>query len=208
MTQDTRKDRRVKIVSLNVRYKSATVDEFIDNHAHDVSRGGIYIKTGSPFPPGTLLKFEIRLASDQALITGVGRVVWKRDTVQGTGDRPAGMGVKFIKIDEPSKTVIDRLVNTRSDAGRAYESESESPSPEATPAPVAAAPARPPSPAPAGNRVGKSTMLGIGAQSAAGPARRRRPRRPLRARRDRAAAGCSRRRTPKPTCRRSKSRPS
>ena len=154
MTQDTRKDRRVKIVSLNVRYKSATVDEFIENHAHDVSRGGIYIKTGSPFPPGTLLKFEIRLVSDQALIMGVGRVVWKRDTTQGTGDRPAGMGVKFIKIDEPSKSVIDKLMNTRSDAGRAYESEAEataSPS-DAVPSAVRAAP----------SRVGKSTMLGVG----------------------------------------------
>jgi uncharacterized protein (TIGR02266 family) len=154
MTQDTRKDRRVKIVSLNVRYKSATVDEFIENHAHDVSRGGIYIKTGSPFPPGTLLKFEIRLVSDQALIMGVGRVVWKRDTTQGTGDRPAGMGVKFIKIDEPSKAVIDRLMSTRSDAGRAYESEAEataSPS-DAAPSAVRAAP----------SRVGKSTMLGVG----------------------------------------------
>jgi uncharacterized protein (TIGR02266 family) len=157
MTQDTRKDRRVKIVSLNVRYKSATVDEFIENHAHDVSRGGIYIKTGSPFPPGTLLKFEIRLSSDQAVITGVGRVVWKRDTVQGSGERPSGMGVKFIKIDDPSKTVIDKLVNSRADAGRAYESESETPGPEA-PAPAVAA-----SPAPrASNRIGKSTMLGIG----------------------------------------------
>ena len=127
MNQDTRKDRRVKIVSLNVRYKSATVDEFIENHAHDVSRGGIYIKTANPFPPGTLLKFEIRLASDQAVIAGVGRVVWKRDAGTSNGERPAGMGVKFIKIDEPSKTVIDRLVNTKSDAGKAYESEAEMP---------------------------------------------------------------------------------
>ena len=164
MTQDTRKDRRVKIVSLNVRYKSATVDEFIENHAHDVSRGGIYIKTGSPFPPGTLLKFEIRLASDQAVITGVGRVVWKRDTSQGTSERPSGMGVKFIKIDEPSKTVIDRLVNSRSDAGRSYESESEMPHAEPTPA---AAAARPISNRPAANRVGKSTMLGIGSVAGA-----------------------------------------
>jgi uncharacterized protein (TIGR02266 family) len=121
MTQDTRKDRRVKIVSLNVRYKSATVDEFIENHAHDVSRGGIYIKTGNPFPQGTLLKFEIRLASDQTVITGVGRVVWKREAAQG--EQPAGMGVKFIKVDDSSKVVIDRLVTTRSDAGKAFESE-------------------------------------------------------------------------------------
>jgi uncharacterized protein (TIGR02266 family) len=124
MTQDTRKDRRVKIVSLNVRYKSATIDEFIENHAHDVSRGGIFIKTANPFPPGTLLKFEIRLASDQAVIAGVGRVVWKRDA-GSLGDHPSGMGVKFIKIDEPSKVVIDRLVNTREDAGKAYEASDE-----------------------------------------------------------------------------------
>ena len=122
-TQDTRKDRRVKIVSLNVRYKSATVDEFIENHAHDVSRGGIYIKTANPFPSGTLLKFEIRLASDQAVITGVGRVVWQRDTAHGTIDRPSGMGVKFIKVDDTSKAIIDRLVTTKADAGKAYESE-------------------------------------------------------------------------------------
>jgi uncharacterized protein (TIGR02266 family) len=122
MTQDTRKDRRVKIVSLNVRYKSATVDEFIENHAHDVSRGGIFIKTANPFPSGTLLKFEIRLASDQAVIAGVGRVVWKRDAGV-LGEHPSGMGVKFIKIDDPSKVVIDRLVNTREDAGKAYENE-------------------------------------------------------------------------------------
>jgi uncharacterized protein (TIGR02266 family) len=144
MTQDTRKDRRVKIVSLNVRYKSATVDEFIENHALDVSRGGIYIKTGNPFPPGTLLKFEIRLASDQAVIAGVGRVVWKRDAGTATAERPAGMGVKFIKIDEPSKSVIDKLVSARADAGRAFESEAEGPSTVEEPAPKVAAPAAAP----------------------------------------------------------------
>src|SRR5580658_1967540 len=183
MTQDTRKDRRVKIVSLNVRYKSATVDEFIENHAYDVSRGGIYIKTANPFPPGTLLKFEIRLASDQAVIAGVGRVVWKRDAASSNGERPAGMGVKFIKIDEPSKTVIDKLVNTRSDAGRAYESEAEAPTTSAelpavkvTPAPAAVHAAPPPaaaavphaaSPTPGAGQATplaprKATMMGLG----------------------------------------------
>lgn len=177
MTQDTRKDRRVKIVSLNVRYKSATVDEFIENHALDVSRGGIYIKTGNPFPQGTLLKFEIRLASDQAVITGVGRVVWKRESAHGTGDRPAGMGVKFIKIDDPSKAVIDRLTNARPDAGRAFESEPEGPphgasSPPAarpvTPAPPAAARAavRPPGASSPAAPAMKATMVGLGSVTA------------------------------------------
>jgi uncharacterized protein (TIGR02266 family) len=147
MTQDTRKDRRVKIVSLNVRYKSATVDEFIENHAHDVSRGGIYIKTATPFPQGTLLKFEIRLASDQTVITGVGRVVWKREAAEG--EQPAGMGVKFIKVDDSSKVVIDRLVTTKSDAGKAFESE---PDPTAHARPSAPAEALGPPSSPPGSK--------------------------------------------------------
>src|SRR6202042_84768 len=168
MTQDTRKDRRVKIVSLNVRYKSATVDEFIENHAHDVSRGGIYIKTANPFPPGTLLKFEIRLASDQAVIAGVGRVVWKRDAGTSNGERPAGMGVKFIKIDEPSKTVIDRLVNTKADAGKAFESEAEMPAafldaPAVKVAPPGATAKAAPVPGTPGSLPPrKATMMGLG----------------------------------------------
>jgi uncharacterized protein (TIGR02266 family) len=161
MTQDTRKDRRVKIVSLNVRYKSATVDEFIENHAHDVSRGGIYIKTGNPFPQGTLLKFEIRLASDQTVITGVGRVVWKREAAQG--EQPAGMGVKFIKVDDSSKVVIDRLVSTRSDAGKAFESELD---PTALPRSGSGAESMAPQSSPAGT---KRQMTPHKPASSAGP---------------------------------------
>src|SRR3954470_24806829 len=123
MSQDTRKDKRANVVSLNVRYKSATVDEFIENHSHDVSKGGLFVKTPTPFPPGTLLKFEIRLAGDKSVISGVGRVVWKREPTQAGADKPAGMGVKFIKIDEASRTVIDKLVSQKVGAGSAYTSD-------------------------------------------------------------------------------------
>ncbi|MGA2447800.1 MAG: TIGR02266 family protein [Polyangiaceae bacterium] len=170
MTQETRKERRVKIVSLNVRYRSATLEEFIENHAHDVSRGGIFIKAANPFPPGTLLKFEIRLVNDQAVISGVGRVVWKRDAGAAVGDSPSGMGVKFIKLDEPSKAVIDRLVSTKADAGTAFETESgEAPS-AAPPAPSSQTHrGRPPPPPPHGAMAvptRKPTMIGVGAPAA------------------------------------------
>jgi uncharacterized protein (TIGR02266 family) len=125
MTEDTRKDKRAKIVSLNVRYKSATVDEFIENHSHDVSKGGIFIKTPTPFPPGTLIKFEIRIANDKAVIMGVGRVVWKREPSQSAGERPSGMGVKFIKIDDSSRSLIDRVVAEKEGAGASYATENE-----------------------------------------------------------------------------------
>jgi uncharacterized protein (TIGR02266 family) len=168
MTQDTRKDPRAKIVSLNVRYKSATVDEFIENHSHDVSKGGIFIKTSTPFPQGTLLKFEIRLAGDQAVIAGVGRVVWKREPSTAGAERPAGMGVKFIKIDENSRAVIDRLVNAKEDAGSAFTAElkdSIAPkgAPEKTTPGIGGGASVPPRP-------GKSTLLGVGMTGSVPPA--------------------------------------
>src|SRR4029079_3284444 len=113
MAQDTRKDPRAKVLSMTVRYKSATVDEFIEHHSHDVSRGGIFIKTPPPFPPGTLLKFEIRIQDEQSVLAGVGRVVWKRDAGETATEPPAGMGVKFLNIDDKSKGRIQRLVESQ-----------------------------------------------------------------------------------------------
>ena len=184
MTQDTRKDRRVKIVSLNVRYKSATVDEFIENHSYDVSKGGIFIKTPNPFPPGTLLKFEIRLSGDQAVIAGVGRVVWKRDNAQSVTERPPGMGVKFIKIDDASKQVIDKLIAVKADAGRGFDAEVGIADGASEMAPAAAATSGPAKLTPIGGIAKtpsvtgtaatsamqrKATMMGIGAVSASQP---------------------------------------
>src|SRR5262252_5407154 len=123
MAQDTRKDPRAKVLTMTVRYKSATVDEFIEHHSHDVSRGGIFIKTPSPFLPGTLLKFEIRIADDKPMLQGVGRVVWKREPAGAGPDKPAGMGVKFIKVDEASRALIDRLVMSKGGAVSAYDAE-------------------------------------------------------------------------------------
>src|SRR3954468_19368729 len=110
MAQHTRKDPRAKVLSMTVRYKSATVDEFIEHHSHDVSRGGIFIKTPSPFLPGMLLKFEIRIAYDKAMLQVMVRAMCKREPAAAGPDKPAGMGVKFIKVDEASRALIDRLV--------------------------------------------------------------------------------------------------
>jgi uncharacterized protein (TIGR02266 family) len=99
---------------MTVRYRSATLNEFIEHHSYDVSRGGLFIKTPSPFAPGTLLKFEVKIAEDQRVLQGVGRVVWKRDAGVGP-EEPAGMGIKFIKLDDASKAVIERLIASRGD---------------------------------------------------------------------------------------------
>jgi len=118
---DTRKDKRAP-VSLKVRFKSATVDEFVEHYSNDVSHGGLFIKSKQPMAVGTLLKFELQLKDESKLIQGVGRVVWKREASDAGGDaNPAGMGIKFIKMDPESRGLVDKIVDQRGTEPGQYE---------------------------------------------------------------------------------------
>jgi uncharacterized protein (TIGR02266 family) len=115
---ETRRDHRAPI-ALKIRYKSASVDEFAEQYAADISRGGVFIKSKSPLDVGTLLKFELQLKDETELVAGVGRVVWIRKLEDAYEDHPAGMGIKFVKMDGQSRSFVEDLVNKRgTDLGR------------------------------------------------------------------------------------------
>src|SRR5512139_1831145 len=118
---DTRKDKRAP-VSLKVRFKSATLDEFVEHYSIDISRGGLFIKSKSPMAIGTLLKFEFQLKDEASLIHGVGRVVWTREAAQASEHAPAGMGIKFIKMDPESRQFVQNIVEARQGAPGSFES--------------------------------------------------------------------------------------
>src|SRR5687768_10729459 len=108
---EQRKDSR-SAASLKVKYKSATVDEFVLQFGTDVSRGGIFIKTKSPLEAGALLKLELQLSTAAAVISGIGRVAWRRVASQDPA-KPPGMGIKFIKLEPASQAIVDRIVAQR-----------------------------------------------------------------------------------------------
>lgn len=109
---DARKDRRT-LLSLKIRYKSATLEDFIERYSMDISRGGVFIKAKKPLAVGTLLKFEFVLQDQSILIHGVGRVAWRREEHEADASNPAGMGIKFIKMDPESRSTVDRIVEKR-----------------------------------------------------------------------------------------------
>jgi hypothetical protein len=97
---------------------------------------------------------------------GVGRVVWKREPPDTSSERPAGMGVKFIKIDEQSKKLIDQLVSSRGEGTAAFE-QGEAPASAVPSIPAAAFQEKVPEPEPSGRPVTmrKATMIGLGAMA-------------------------------------------
>jgi len=113
---DARKDKRT-LLSLKIRYKSATLEDFIERYSSDISRGGVFIKAKKPLAVGTLLKFEFMLQDESTLIHGVGRVVWRREDADASPQDPAGMGIKFIKMDADSRAVVQKIADDRARPG-------------------------------------------------------------------------------------------
>ncbi|MBN1653985.1 MAG: PilZ domain-containing protein [Deltaproteobacteria bacterium] len=103
----TRKSERA-LVSIVARYRSPLFFEYVNERCYDLSQGGMFIKSSNPVNPGTLLKLECVVNDGPEKIRGVARVVWVRraDLAQG----PAGMGVKFIKLEPGSEKLIERII--------------------------------------------------------------------------------------------------
>ncbi len=86
--------------------------QFLEQHARDISEGGMFLRSQAPPPPGTRLRFAIRLADGFPLIQGEGEVVWRRERREGPFD-PPGMGVRFLSLEEQGRELVRRLVEER-----------------------------------------------------------------------------------------------
>jgi Tfp pilus assembly protein PilZ len=101
------------------RYPSATTDELVAKHAQDVSESGILLRASSTLPIGKLVHFEIELSNGEVVLTGAGRIAWRRDAPDG--ERPAGVGVKFLDLDEVSQGLVDRLLAAKKEVVSEFE---------------------------------------------------------------------------------------
>lgn len=89
---------------------------FFIEYSANISLTGMFIKTEAPKLPGSIFIFEIWLGDEHRLVHGLGEVMWVRMEDQGT-DRPSGMGVRFLKIDDESLAVVERVVSEHVEKG-------------------------------------------------------------------------------------------
>ncbi|HEY2728819.1 MAG TPA: TIGR02266 family protein [Polyangia bacterium] len=97
-------------VSLRIKFRSATLDQFIERYAVDVSRGGIFIRTREPLPVGTQLRFDFQLQDAAPLLAGEGTIVWIRENDPTRAGVTPGMGVRFDKLTPASQPVLEKIL--------------------------------------------------------------------------------------------------
>jgi type IV pilus assembly protein PilZ len=119
MTEERRSAHRARISGVRVTYESAAGDR-VETEAVDLGRGGLFVRSEKPIAVGRRISLEIQLVGEPEPWMALGRVVWTRE--QGIGvQRPPGMGVKIIDVDDAAATTIDRLVAARTPTAHAVE---------------------------------------------------------------------------------------
>src|SRR5687767_525216 len=109
---NTRQGKRTP-VTLKIKFKSETIEQFIERYAVDVSQGGIFIRTKEPLAVGTQMKFEFQLRDASPLIAGEGTVVWTRENDPSRPAIAPGMGVRFDKLADGSQSVLEKILSEK-----------------------------------------------------------------------------------------------
>jgi molecular chaperone DnaK len=121
MSEHNRRDARVD-AELRIRLAYGSLDDFIERYATNISRGGIFVRTLDPQPPGTEVALDVALDSGDQVIRGTGVVRWTTaPSAPGEPHREPGMGIRFTELSTESRALVELVVATRGAAGRSDE---------------------------------------------------------------------------------------
>jgi Tfp pilus assembly protein PilZ len=116
MPDDRRRTRRARLSGVHVTVEDAT-GERREAEVLDLSPEGLFVRTDARIAVGKRLSLEIHVAGEPSPWPALGRVVWIRTSAEGL-DRPAGLGMTLIDIDDVVSQAIARLVETREPTDR------------------------------------------------------------------------------------------
>jgi uncharacterized protein (TIGR02266 family) len=95
---------------VRVRLRYAAFETFIEKFAPNVTRGGLFLASRTPRPVGEVFQFEVQLAGGEVALSGEGKVTWVRDFDPAAPNKPHGMGVQFLRLDAPSREVVNQML--------------------------------------------------------------------------------------------------
>lgn len=102
--------RRVPL-SMLVQFRLHDMAEFMRDYAVNLSAGGIFIRSSTPQPKGSMVYLQFRLVDGGSLIEGLGKVVH----VNPPEHSSPGMGIEFVNLDAASVALIEGIVAARAE---------------------------------------------------------------------------------------------
>jgi len=106
-TDDKREENRAPI-TLRVEYKR--INTFFADYTKNISKGGTFIRTKRPLDIGTEFMFVLSLPEAVELeLKGV--VKWVVPEAEASEEKPAGMGIQFVYVDDAQRMAVEAVVS-------------------------------------------------------------------------------------------------
>ncbi|MFO8057041.1 MAG: TIGR02266 family protein [bacterium] len=96
---------------LKVRFQSPSA--FISEYNHNISKGGIFIRSKNPFPVGTRVEVVLVVPETEMEVSAPGEVIHMVPPEEATEKRPAGMGVDLKGMDPDERKKIEDYINSK-----------------------------------------------------------------------------------------------
>ncbi len=92
-------------ISLPIQIKLNSYDDFIQRYVTDISAGGLFVLTPTPYEEGDVVNIEFYLQEEKQCFFKV------RGVVNRVNDKPKGMGIQFTEIEEGSQKLLDEMLS-------------------------------------------------------------------------------------------------
>lgn len=125
MSQEIDSSRRHPRVHANLPVRISTIDPETDpwtgkpffrstrEWSANLSRGGLFVRTGEPLAPGRRVLVELTLPGGRA-VEALGRVAWSRRILTPDGgEDDGGVGLQFVGTSGDQMAVLDRYLYGR-----------------------------------------------------------------------------------------------
>jgi Tfp pilus assembly protein PilZ len=87
------------------------VDDLVSGPLHDISEGGLFIKTKAQRPVGTPISIRIAVPAEQVSLELQGKIVRTVSIEEARRNgQPAGLAVMFTSLSDSTRNTLQRLV--------------------------------------------------------------------------------------------------
>ncbi|NOZ88059.1 MAG: Hsp70 family protein [Deltaproteobacteria bacterium] len=98
---------------ITLRFKDE--NQLLERYSANISESGIFIRTSTPQPVGTIIGITMEFKSGVHLLMASGIVRWIRTKEQSFEGEPAGMGIEFLDVHPMDRDWLKNLVEKNKD---------------------------------------------------------------------------------------------
>jgi len=100
-------------VKARIKLRFKTAESFIDEYTHNISQGGLFIRTSKPCNLRDKVEIVLIIPEDESEIAVVGEVVSVVPTDQAREEFPAGMGIQILELKEEDQKKIENFIGSK-----------------------------------------------------------------------------------------------